>query len=159
MEIWMTDREVYDTILRDQGAFVDAASYVCTQVKHGISTGGKPIRVYLSQLAGFRTASSYQEIRAALHGPVAETCSPSITLFGLITSVSAPISTLFGFQQQCNACGCASAPNVAAGLKDLMKELQWALLHCLQAHGPVLWHRDAWENVSMWSPTAEMAGQ
>jgi hypothetical protein len=108
--IWLDDIQVYQAILRDQKAFIDAVSYVCTRMKyshsHSMRTPAKPVRVYLSQLPGFRSASTYQEIRAAIHGPVAESCCHTLTLFGQITTVSDPISTLFGFQKRCNGCGC-----------------------------------------------------
>ena len=108
MTFWKVDIEVYKAILHDQHAFIDSLSYLCTRVKHAqnASKSTNPVRVYLCQQPAFRAAATYQDIRAALHGRVAKSCNPTLTLFGLITSVSSPISTLFGFQQQCNACGC-----------------------------------------------------
>lgn len=115
MLAWRADPEVYHSILRDQEAFIDALSYLCSRVKHSqvqsSSNSGDPVKVYLRQTPSFRTACTHSDVRAALNGSLAESCSPTLTLFGLITSVCGPISTHFGFQQRCNACGCV-APDV-----------------------------------------------
>jgi hypothetical protein len=108
MLMWMEDTEIYQTILHDQKAFIDAASYLCTRLKYSHKhTMSTRLEFTWRQQASFRAASTYKEIREAAHGPMAETCCHTLTLFGQIATFSGPVSTLFGFQQLCNGCGCA----------------------------------------------------
>jgi hypothetical protein len=104
----------YEVITRDVSAFTDALSYVCTRAAN-LDKLKRPLQVYFCPDAIVNPVHTRERLLEALHQCLPEPGS-TISVIGMVESLSSPFTWTFGFQQHCPACGCVSVCSLSSVL-------------------------------------------